>query len=280
MHYDVNCSIIFTELPLLARPAAVAGAGFGAVEFWWPFGSSTPADGEIGAFTAAIQDAGMRLVSLNFAAGDLAAGDRGLVSVPGRTQEFRDSVDVAVGIGGQLGCRSFNAPYGNRVDGVDPAAQDELALENLVYATRAAAAIDGQVLIEPLSGAARYPLLTTADALAVVNRVNAASGLANCAFLADLYHLSVNGDALDTVIARHAVSIGHVQIADVPGRGEPGSGRLSIEPRLAGLTAAGYDGWVGLEYIPTGASADSFAWLPLGQRSTAADAPVRDGGRA
>ena len=110
--------------------------------------------------------------------------------------------------------------------------------------------------------------------------MNAASEMANCAFLADLYHLSVNGDALDTVIATHAASIGHVQIADVPGRGEPGSGRLGIESQLAALTAAGYDGWVGLEYTPTGASADSFAWLPLQQRSAAADAPVPDGGRA
>jgi hydroxypyruvate isomerase len=160
------------------------------------------------------------------------------------------------------------ALYGNRIDGVDTGEQDELALENLVCAVRAAAAIDGQVLIEPVGGAARYPLLTAADALAVADRVNAASGLANCTLLCDLYHLAVNGDEVAGVIGGHAARIGHVQIADAPGRGEPGSGKLSIEPWLAELAAAGYDGWVGLEYKPTGASADSFAWLrPDGGRA-------------
>lgn len=125
-----------------------------------------------------------------------------------------------------------------------------------------------KVLIEPVGGAARYPLLTPADALAVADRVNAASGLANCTLLADLCHLAVNGDEVAGVIGGHAARIGHVQIADAPGRGEPGSGKLSIEPWLAELAAAGYDGWVGLEYKPTGASADSFAWLgPDGGRA-------------
>ena len=281
LRYDVNCSIIFSELPLRARPAAAARAGFDAVEFWWPFSTTAPADSDVDAFVCSIQDSGMQLVSLNFAAGDMAVGDRGLASWPGRAQQFRDSVDVAVGIGQRLGCRSFNALYGNRIDGVDPAEQDGLALENLLYATRAVAPIDGQVLIEPVSGTERYPLLTAADALSVVNDVNAASGLGNCAFLADLYHLAVNGDDLDEAITAHAASIGHVQIADAPGRGEPGSGALAIEQRLARLAAVGYDGWVGLEYKPTGNSADSFAWLPRSQRSADQTvAAVQDGGRA
>jgi hydroxypyruvate isomerase len=281
LRYDVNCSIIFSELPLHARPAAAAAAGFGAVEFWWPFGTTAPVDSDVDRFVSAIEDSGTRLVSLNFAAGDMPGGDRGLVSWPGRAQQFRDSVDVAVGIGQRLGCRSFNALYGNRTDDADPAEQDELALANLQYAVRAAATVGGQVLIEPVSGAERYPLLTAADALTVVSKVNVASGLGNCALLADLYHLAVNGDDLDTAITAHAASIGHVQIADAPGRGQPGTGALSIGPRLARLAAAGYDGWVGLEYKSAGDSADSFAWLPRAQRSAGqAVAAMRDGGRA
>lgn len=274
LRYDVNCSLLFCELPLPARPAAAAAAGFGAVEFWWPFGCADPAGGEVDAFVSAVEESRTRLVSLNFAAGDMPAGDRGLASLPGRAKEFRDSVDVAIGIGQRLGCRSFNALYGNRTDGADPAAQDELALANLLYAARAAAAIGGQILIEPVSGAERYPLLTAADAMAVVHCVNAASGLGNCALLADLYHLAVNGDDLDAVIAAHAASIGHVQIADAPGRGEPGSGTLVIEPRLGRLAAAGYDGWVGLEYKPTGESPASFTWLPRQRRSAGQGAPA------
>src|SRR4029453_12447781 len=155
--YEVNCSILFTELPLLERPAAAKEAGFDAVEFWWPFAVAVPADGEVEAFVRAVGDAGVRLVGLNFFAGDMPGGDRGLVSWPARSAEFRDNVEVTIGIGERLGCRAFNALYGNRVDDADPAAQDELATENLALAGRAAARIGGTVLVEPVSGADRSP---------------------------------------------------------------------------------------------------------------------------
>src|SRR4029453_13715628 len=155
--YEVNCSILFTELPLLERPAAAKEAGFDAVESWWPFAVAVPADGEVEAFVRAAGDAGVRLVGLNFFAGDMPGGDRGLVSWPARSAEFRDNVEVTIGIGERLGCRAFNALYGNRVDDADPAAQDELATENLALAGRAAARIGGTVLVEPVSGADRSP---------------------------------------------------------------------------------------------------------------------------
>ena len=108
-----------------------------------------------------------------------------------------------------------------------------------------------------MSGAPAYPLLTAADALAVIDR----TGEPNVALLADLYHLAVNGDDVDKVIADHTDRIGHVQIADAPGRNEPGTGSLPLLAQLTDLRAAGYDGWVGLEYKPSGASADSFGWI-------------------
>ncbi|HET6697517.1 MAG TPA: TIM barrel protein, partial [Nocardioidaceae bacterium] len=165
--YAVNCSILFTELPLLERPAAAKAAGFDAVEFWWPFAEPVPADRDVDAFVAAVRDAGVQLVGLNFAAGDMPAGDRGLVSWPERSAQFRDNVDVTVGVGEQLGCRAFNALYGNRVDGLPTEQQQRLGSENLAVAARAAERIGGTVLVEPVSGADRYPLLTAADALDV-----------------------------------------------------------------------------------------------------------------
>lgn len=257
MRYDVNLSILFTELPLLQRAEAARKAGFDAVEFWWPFDTAVPGDAEVDAFERSITDAGVRLVGLNFFAGDMAAGDRGLVSWPGREREFADSVAVAIGIAERLGCRTFNALYGNRIDGVDPAAQDELALSALDSAAAAAKRIGATVVIEPLSGAARYPLRTAADALAVIDKV----GQDNLALLFDLYHLAVNGDDLDAVIAGQLERIGHVQIADVPGRHQPGTGSLDIAGYLAKLARAGYDGYVGLEYQPQGPSEQSFDWL-------------------
>jgi hydroxypyruvate isomerase len=270
--YLVNCSILFPELPLLERPAAAREAGFEAIEFWWPFDRPVPPNAEVAEFVAAVRDSGVRLVGLNFAAGDMAAGDRGLVSWPGRSEEFRAAVEVAVSIGRQLDVRVFNALYGNRLDGVDPAEQDAVAVGNLGYASAAAARIGASVLLEPVSGVDRYPLKTAADALAVIDEVRAVHRAGNLRLLCDVYHLSVNGDDVDAVIAGHLADIGHVQIADAPGRHQPGTGTLPIRGWLDALTARGYDGWFGLEYAPDGPTASTFGWLPDGTLTNGATA--------
>jgi hydroxypyruvate isomerase len=257
--WTVNCSILFTELPLPERPAAAKAAGFSAVEFWWPFPSAAPADREVEAFVRAVEDAGVQLTGLNLAAGDMPGGDRGLASWPGRETEFRDSIDIAAGIGKRLGTRVFNALYGNRIEGADPRDQDDLAVQNLA---RAAALLDGTVVLEPLSGADRYPLRTAADALAVADRV----GAPNVALLADLYHLTVNGDDVAAVIRDHAARIGHVQIADAPGRHEPGTGEMPIDAHLQALRDIEYGGWVGLEYVPSTTTDRAFDWLTEEQK--------------
>jgi hydroxypyruvate isomerase len=266
LRYDVNLSMLFIELPLLERPAAAAAAGFDAVEFWWPFDAAVPDDADVERFARAVTDAGVRLVGLNFFAGDMPGGDRGLVSWPARAAEFRENVDVAVELGRRLGCRAFNALYGNRVEDATADEQDELAVENLALASAAAANADAIVLIEPVSGAPRYPLLTAGDAVAVIDRV---PGADNLRLLFDVYHLAVNGDDIDAAIAAHAKRVGHVQVADHPGRNEPGTGTLDIEGYLGKLAAAGYRGHVGLEYKPSGESAASFAWLPRERRRAA-----------
>jgi hydroxypyruvate isomerase len=268
LKYLVNCSLLFTELPLLQRPAAAKAAGFDAIEFWWPWPDRpVPADAEVDAFVAAVHDAGTRLVGLNFFAGDLAGPDCGVLSLPDRAHEFRDTIDIAVGIGARLGVAAFNALYGNRVADVPAAAQDELALENIARAADAAARIGATVLVEPVSGPKPYPLRTADDAVAVVDAARA-RGQRNVALLLDLYHLAANGDDLDAAIAKHADVTAHVQVADWPGRGEPGSGTLDIDRLLAELTARGYDGWVSLEYKPTTDTPSSLAWLPREQRGT------------
>ncbi|GAA4620531.1 hydroxypyruvate isomerase family protein [Saccharopolyspora hordei] len=259
--YEVNLSILFTELDLLERPAAAKAAGFDAVEFWWPFPEAVPADREVDRFARAVEDAGVSLVGLNFFAGDMPAGERGVLSHPDRAGEFADNVDVVVGIGERLGCRAFNALYGNRIDGVDPAAQDQVATESLVRASKAVSRIGGTVLVEPVSGVPAYPLKTAADAVAVIDRVRAAGGEDTLRLLFDVYHLAVNGDDWEAALDQHGARIGHVQIADAPGRGEPGTGDIDFDRFFARLDATGYDGHVGLEYKPSGASADSFSWI-------------------
>jgi hydroxypyruvate isomerase len=265
MTFTVNCSILLTELPLLERPSAAKAAGFDAVEFWWPFASAIPSDSDITSFERAITDAGVQLSGLNFAAGDMPSGDRGLLSWPARSGEFLDNVDVVVGIGERLGCKAFNALYGNRVENVGGDEQDALAEANLSVAAEAVARIGGIVLLEPVSGSSGYPLLTASDVFRVMSRVRSQYGSANIALLADFYHLATNGEDVNAVISAHAADFGHIQIADAPGRGEPGTGGLPLADWLAKSASLGYSGYVGLEYKAT--STDPFAWLPRDQRS-------------
>lgn len=256
MTYSVNCSILLTELPLLERPAAAKSAGFDAVEFWWPFDSSVPGDAAVSSFERAVADAGVQLTGLNFNAGNMPAGDRGLVSWIGRSPEFKDNIDVVAGIGGRLGCKAFNALYGNRQEEHSPQAQDELATENLAAAAAAVARIGGTVLLESVSGAPRYPLRTAADAFRTISRVQQETG-ADIRFLADFYHLAVNGEDVAAVIEHHAADFGHVQIADHPGRGAPGTGGLPLGEWVDRTRQLGYEGYIGLEYRQP-----AFTWPP------------------
>lgn len=266
--FNVNLSILFTELPLLERPAAAAAAGFTAVELWWPWvDAPTPEQSELDALRAAITDAGVQLVGLNFYAGQLPGPDRGALSIPGEESEkFRANLSVAADFAQSLGCKALNALYGNRVEGVAPAVQDELALANLVLAAREADRVGAVLLIEALNKpeSPRCPIVSAPAAIAVVDKVNALTGLGNAKFLMDLYHLSMNGEDLPAVIDQYVAQTGHVQIADNPGRGAPGTGSLPLEELLDQLRKAGYEGFVGLEYkAGDRPSSEAFGWLPV-----------------
>ncbi|MEU0086741.1 TIM barrel protein [Streptomyces sp. NPDC006274] len=270
--YDVNLSILFAELPLLERPAAAAAAGFTAVELWWPWiETPTPPQAELDALKKALDDAGTQLVGLNFYAGRLPGPDRGALSVPGdESDRFRANIEVAADFAASVGCTALNALYGNRVEGADPQVQDALALENLVLAARAADRVGAILLVETLNKpeSPLYPLVSAPAAIEVVDQVNAATGLGNAKFLLDVYHLSMNGEDVSQVIAAYADRTGHVQIADNPGRGAPGTGSLPLEQLLDELKKAGYEGRIGLEYkAGDRPSAESFDWLPAAARA-------------
>jgi len=261
MQYTVNCHLLFKEYPLFERAAAAKAAGFDQVEYWWPFEVAEPPGDQIQAFVDAIKASGTQLTGLNFFAGNMPGGDRGLVSWVARQAEFRANVPVALAIGEELGCKAYNALYGNRQDGEDPAESDSVGYENLMFAAGAAMAVGATVLLEPISGSPDFPLKTAADCFAILDRLEA-TGTTNVKFLCDLFHLAANGDDLQNVVESYASRTGHVQVADFPGRGQPGTGILPLQALLATLRRAGYDGPVGLEYNPTVATADSFAQLP------------------
>ncbi|MEY9853516.1 hydroxypyruvate isomerase [Leifsonia sp. EB41] len=257
LHAQANISILYPELPFLERAQAAADDGFRAVESWWPFDAAVPPDAQVEAFVDSIEEAGVSLRALNFFAGDMKAGERGILSVPARLNEFLDGVGVATDIGRRLGVEKFNALYGNRQEGLTARDQDETASIALHRAAVTVSSIDAAVLVEPVSGVDAYPLKTAAQARSVIDSV----GLPNVELLADLYHLFVNGDDVPTALRDHISVIGHVQIADAPGRHEPGTGSIRIADLLSLLVSLGYAGGVGLEYLPAGATSAGIAYL-------------------
>ncbi|QYC39849.1 Putative hydroxypyruvate isomerase YgbM [Nonomuraea coxensis DSM 45129] len=251
MRFAVNLSILLTELPLLERPAAAAEHGFDAVELWWPFDGPEPTAAQTADLRRAIEAAGVRLTGLNFDAGDMAAGERGLLARPGGAERFLAAVGPAVRLAGELGCPVLNALYGN-----GPGTDRELAVANLRRAADAAAGVGATVVVEALNAHENphYPITSSEAAFALIEEVDRE----NVAFLADLYHLHRMGEDVLGLIDRHAARFGHVQIADDPGRGRPGSGGMPYPEILARLAAAGYEGHVGLEYRHEGPGA--FDW--------------------
>ncbi|MEU8633122.1 TIM barrel protein [Amycolatopsis sp. NPDC048633] len=256
-----NVSLLFTEVPYLHRFQRAADAGFSRVETWWPWPVAVPEESDVDAFAAALADAGTSLTGLNLFAGDMPGGERGIVSNPRRRDEFSANLDLVATIAERTGCRAFNALYGQRH--ADPAAEDAVARENLAQATRRLGDLGGTVLVEPLgrglNGA--YPLETAADAVAVVEEVRATTGSAAIGLLFDTFHLATSGDDLNGVAAAHAGLIAHVQLADSPGRGEPGTGGVDFAGALETLWQHGYRGTVACEYKPTTVTEDSFGWL-------------------
>jgi hydroxypyruvate isomerase len=162
---------------------------------------------------------------------------------------------------------------------VDPATQDVVATTNLVRLAEAVSDLGGVVLIEPLAAGLNgaYPLLTAKDAIDVVDRVSSVAPAVDIRLLAVFFHLASNGENLSKVLREYGDRIGHVQVADAPGRGEPGTGVLDFEALFAQLLHDDYHGYVGLEYKPTTTTAESLRWLPRRHRARLSIGLSQDG---
>ncbi len=255
MRFSVNVSILFTEVPLLERFAAARSAGFHAVELWWPRGE------DLAAVRSAIEDAGVDVVLMNFDAGDRPAGDRGLISDPALQDAFRANVPVALELAAAIGCTKLNALAGHDVPGLDREEQLELARDNVRFAADAAHQQDARVLVEAVNTYENGPYLLprTHVASEFVRSVDRE----NVGLQYDAYHMQRMEGDITATIERHLGEIAHVQIADSPGRGQPGTGELNFDYILRRLDELGYEGHVGLEYKPpNGDTEASLEWLP------------------
>ena len=226
-----NLSMLWTDLPLADRFEAAARAGFGAVELWWP------GDDAAAALPGLTSRWKLWLALLNFDGGDLAAGERGLAADPRRRTELRANVPVALEIARACGCARLNLLIGKRQAEYSRSDQLDFARDNVA---------NGPCL-----------LTTTAAAAAFAASV----GLPNIRLQYDVYHMQRTEGDLVTTLDEHWPLISHVQIADVPGRHEPGTGEINYPFVLDHLDRNGYRGAVGLEYRPSGATGDSFGWL-------------------
>ncbi len=254
IRFAANLSLLWADEPLPERFARAAAAGFRAVELWWP-GADDAAR-----LPALTQRWGLDLALLNFDAGDMAAGDRGLAADPGRARQLRANVPLALRIAADCGCERLNLLVGVRDARYPRVQQLGLARDNVAWAADLAAGQGAQVMIEALNTMENGPCLltTTAAAAAFITGTHRD----NVRLQYDAYHMQrMEGDLTATVDAYWDV-LGHVQIADVPGRGEPGTGEINYRFFLGHLDARGYRGHVGLEYRPaTGRPEDSFGWL-------------------
>lgn len=257
--YEVaaNVSLLFGEHDYLDRFAAARAAGFTAVESWWPFPTAAPEADEVDALLRAVDEAGVRLVGLNFFAGDLPGGERGVLSDPMRRDEFLASLTVIGRVHDRTGCPVFNALYGQRRPGLAEADQHECARQNLTDAVTALPDT-ATVVLEALTVGENgdYPLTTCAEVVEVLDAVGP-----RVALLFDTYHLTNNGEDLLARIEEHGPRIGHVQLADSPGRHEPGTGVIDFPTVFAALRANGYRGLLAGEYRPLGDTVAGLTWL-------------------
>jgi hydroxypyruvate isomerase len=255
VRFSPNVSILWSETPFLERFEKAREAGFGAVELWWPTGE------DLGLVEAAVRDAGLEVALFNFDAGDMAGGDRGLVSDPSRHEQFRENVPVALELAERLGCRRLNALLGHDLPDVDTAEQRELARTNVAEAADQAAEAGISVLIEAVNTFENGPYLLSsthgaADFVAEVGRENVRLQY-------DAYHMQRMEGNLVANLREHADRVAHIQVADSPDRGEPGTGEINYRYVFEAIEGLGYEGFVGLEYTPTTeATEDSLGWLP------------------
>lgn len=251
--FAANLAFLYPDLPFLDRFAAAAADGFCAVEYPVPY------DWPVATLRDLLDAHGLGQALFNMPAGDWHGGERGIACHPGREAEFRAGVDMAIAYAAALDCPTVNCLAGIGPEGTSLAERDAVFVENLRYAAPRLAAAGVRLVIEPINRG-DIPGFHLAD-VEHAERLIAVVGEPNLMIQFDFYHMQiVRGDLLRS-FERLQSLIGHVQIADVPGRNEPGTGEINYGVILAALDRLGYAGWVGCEYRPSSGSGADLDWL-------------------
>lgn len=248
-----NLTMLFTDRPFLDRFEAASHAGFRAVEFLFPY--AWPA-AEIKGLLVKNQ---LKLVLHNLPAGDWDAGERGIACHPKRVSEFREGVGFAIEYATQLGVTQLNCLIGKVPQDASQAQIDETVIENLRFAANELKKHGIRLLIEPINtfDIPGFYLHGTSQALALIDKV----GSDNLFVQYDIYHMQRMEGEIAATLSKHLQKIKHVQLADNPGRNEPGTGELNYSFLFKHLDAIGYDGWIGCEYKPLAKTEDGLGWI-------------------
>jgi len=260
--FCANLGFLFCEAEFLDRFELAARAGFQAVEFPFPY------DFDKNDVAARARDAGLKIALFNLHAGDWAKGERGIACLPSRISEFRDSVVRSIEYAKALGCTKLNCLAGIAPPRVPTERLRETLLSNVRFAAGELSREGITLLIEPINTRTipGFYLRNSGQTLALIDE----AGAANVMLQYDVFHMQIMEGDLSKTIEAHIARIGHIQIADVPDRHEPGTGEINYPYLFEQIDRAGYQGWIGCEYTPLGRTEDGLGWLrPHGREPVA-----------
>jgi len=251
--FCANLTLLFNEVPFMDRFGAAAKAGFGGVEYLFPY------DYNRDDIADALKTHGLTQVLHNLPAGDWARGERGMACHPDRVGEFQDSVGLAIEYATRLGCRQLNCLAGLTPEGVSAERIRTTFVANLKFAALKLKEHGIRLLIEPINtrDMPGFYLNRTQQALDIIREV----GSDNLFLQYDIYHMQVMEGDLAPTIERHLGSIAHMQLADTPGRHEPGTGETNYPFLFRHIDRLGYAGWIGCEYKPLTTTTEGLGWL-------------------
>ena len=252
--FAANLSMLFNEHEFLARFEAAARAGFKGVEFMFPY-PFKPED-----VAEQIRSNGLELALFNLPPGNWEAGERGIACLPDRREEFRDAVAKGIEYARVLGAPKLNCLAGIPGAGVDHETARRTLIDNLRYAGPLLAAQNIVLVVEAINiyDIPGFFLNRSGETIALLDEV----GVPNIKLQYDIYHMQRMEGEIAATLKRLLPRIGHVQIADNPGRNEPGTGEINFPFLFRYLDAIGYDGWVGCEYRPANGTEAGLGWLP------------------
>jgi hydroxypyruvate isomerase len=251
--FSANLTFLFTDLPLLERLGAAAKAGFKGVEYMSPYEEAK------GDLATRLRDNGLTQVLFNLPAGNWGAGERGVAILPDRVDEFRRGVHQAIDYAGALGCGLVNCIIGLTPKDADAKALRKTLVDNLAYAAAELAKANIKLLIEPINtrDIPGFYLTRTDQALALIDEV----GSDNLYVQYDIYHMQIMEGDLARTMEANLPRIAHIQLADNPGRNEPGTGEINYPFLFRHLDKIGYAGWIGCEYKPLTNTVAGLGWI-------------------